>query len=152
RPPPFPPLSRPASALYIAEQPPRHPGPFRVSARTPSAARSPSMQLGFVSALFPDLSLEEVFAFAAAEGFGCVELMCWPRGAADRRYAGVTHIDVAGLGDTEVRRVGELCRQHGVAISGLGYYPNPLDPVAEARRTVVAHLEQVIRAARRLGV
>ena len=42
------------------------------------------MQLGFVSAILPDLSLEEVLAFAADEGFACVELMCWPPGGADR--------------------------------------------------------------------
>ena len=55
------------------------------------------MNLGFVSAILPDLSLEEVLDFAAAEGFDCVELMCWPKGKAERRYAGVTHIDVTDL-------------------------------------------------------
>ena len=52
------------------------------------------MQLGFVSAILPDLTLDEVLAFAADEGFACVELMCWPPGGSNRRYAGVTHIDV----------------------------------------------------------
>jgi hypothetical protein len=33
------------------------------------------MQLGFVSAILPDLSLEEVLTFAAGQGFDCVELM-----------------------------------------------------------------------------
>ena len=56
------------------------------------------MKLGFVSAILPDLSLEEVAQFAAAEGFQCVELMCWPVGKAERRYAGVTHVDVAQFG------------------------------------------------------
>ncbi|MBM4085591.1 MAG: sugar phosphate isomerase/epimerase, partial [Planctomycetes bacterium] len=56
------------------------------------------MKLGFVSAILPDLSLEEVVKFAASEGFSCVELMCWPRGKAERRYAGVTHVDLAGFG------------------------------------------------------
>jgi sugar phosphate isomerase/epimerase len=110
------------------------------------------MQLGFVSAIFPDLSLADVLAFASDEGFACVELMCWPPGAADRRYAGVTHIDVTRLSDEEVGRVGELCRKTGVAISGLGYYPNPLAPDAEQRRVVVEHLKKVIAAAPRLGV
>ena len=41
------------------------------------------MNLGFVSAILPDLSLEEVAAFAKAEGFACVELMCWPKGKAE---------------------------------------------------------------------
>ena len=62
------------------------------------------MQLGFVSAILPDLPLAEVAAVAAAEGYECVELMCWPPGKADRRYAGVTHVDVTELdraGDSE---------------------------------------------------
>ena len=46
------------------------------------------MQLGFVSAILPDLGLEEVLQFAADSGFDCVELMCWPKGRAERRYAG----------------------------------------------------------------
>ena len=52
------------------------------------------MKLGFVSAILPDLSLGEVLALAAAIGYGCVELACWPLGRAERRYAGVTHLDV----------------------------------------------------------
>src|SRR5947209_5107805 len=110
------------------------------------------MQLGFVSAILPDLSLEEVLAFAADEGFACVEVMCWPPGKADRRYAGVTHIDVTRLDDAEAARIGELTRKYGVAISGLGYYPNPLDPDPETRRVVIDHLRKVISAAPRLGV
>ncbi len=110
------------------------------------------MQLGFVSAIFPDLSLSDVLAFAADEGFTCIEPMCWPPGAADRRYAGVTHIDVTRLGDEEVGRIGELCQRHGVALSGLGYYPNPLAADAEQRRVVIEHLKKVISAAPRLGV
>src|SRR6266498_2513550 len=110
------------------------------------------MRLGFVSALFGDLSLDEVFHFAAAEGFACVELMCWPPGKADRRYAGVTHLDVTQLNDTEIQRVQGLAKKHRVAISGLGYYPNPLHPDADHRRLVVEHLKKVIAAAPRLGV
>src|SRR5437868_6669491 len=98
------------------------------------------MQLGFVSALFGDLSLEEVFAFAADEGFACVELMCWPPGKADRRYAGVTHLDVTQP-EEQTGRVLDLVKKHGVAISGLGYYPNPLDPDEAHRRVVVDHLK-----------
>jgi sugar phosphate isomerase/epimerase len=46
------------------------------------------MKLGFVSAILPELSLEQLFTFAVAEGFTCVELMCWPVGKADRKFAG----------------------------------------------------------------
>src|SRR5436305_5134835 len=100
------------------------------------------MQLGFVSAIFPDLSLAEVLAFASDEGFACVELMCWPAGSADRRYAGVTHLDVTRLDDEAVGRVRGLVQQSGVAISGLGYYPNPLHPDPAVRQRVVEHLKQ----------
>jgi sugar phosphate isomerase/epimerase len=110
------------------------------------------MQLGFVSAILPDCSLEEVLRIARDEGYQCVELMCWPVGKAERRYAGVTHIDVARLDDAELARIRGLLEQYGVRISGLGYYPNPLDPDAEHRRRVVEHLKQVISAAARLGV
>ena len=57
------------------------------------------MQIGFVSAILGDLALDDVLKLAADEGFACVELMCWPPGGADRRYAGVCHIDVTHLGD-----------------------------------------------------
>ena len=110
------------------------------------------MQLGFVSAILGDLSLDEVFAFAAGEGFTCVELMCWPPGGSSRRYAGVTHVDVANLTERHVEHVRGLVEKHRVAISGLGYYPNPLDPDAEHRRVVIEHLKKVILAAPRLGV
>jgi sugar phosphate isomerase/epimerase len=110
------------------------------------------MQLGFVSAILGDLSLEQVLEFAVNEGFACIELMCWPPGKSDRRYAGVTHVDVANLTDADVRRIQELVKKHGVAISGLGYYPNPLDPDPAHRRMVVDHLMKVIAAAPRLGV
>src|SRR6516165_4699622 len=110
------------------------------------------MQLGFVSAILHDLPLADVLTVAADEGFACVELMCWPPGAADRRYAGVTHLDVTNFTDDRADRVRDLVKKHGVAISGLGYYPNPLDPNPDHRRTVVEHLKKVISAAPKVGV
>jgi sugar phosphate isomerase/epimerase len=110
------------------------------------------MQLGFVSAILGDWPLEQVLAFARDEGFGCVEVMCWPPGGADRRYAGVTHLDVTDFGDDRAGQVLDLLAKYGVTISGLGYYPNPLDPDAEHRRIVSEHLQKVLDAAARLGV
>ena len=55
------------------------------------------MRLGFVSAILPEVALDRVLGFAREAGYSCVELMCWPRGKAERRYAGVTHLDVADL-------------------------------------------------------
>jgi sugar phosphate isomerase/epimerase len=110
------------------------------------------MQLGFVSAILHDLSLADVLAFASDEGFACVELMCWPPGDATRRYAGVMHIDVTSLTYEAATGIREMAKGYGVDISGLGYYPNPLDPDPAHRQFVVEHLKAVIRAAQRLGV
>ena len=110
------------------------------------------MRLGFVSAILPDLPLEEVVQFASDERFSCVELMCWPKGKAERRYAGVTHIDVASFAKNDAANVNALMIEKGVSISGLGYYPNPLDPDADEARFYIGHLQKVIRAAELLGV
>lgn len=110
------------------------------------------MQLGFVSAILPDLTLEEVFATAAELDYDCVELMCWPLGKADRRYAGVTHVDVTGFDSAAAAKVNALAQKHGVAISGLGYYPNPLSPDAAESELAIAHIRRVIAAAAVLGV
>jgi sugar phosphate isomerase/epimerase len=110
------------------------------------------MQLGFVSAILPDLSLAEVAHFAAEAGYDCIELMCWPAGKAERRYAGVTHVDVTDFGRTEAERVRAACAGAGVEISALGYYPNPLSPDAEEAAACRRHIERVIAAAALLGV
>ena len=110
------------------------------------------MKLGFVSAILPDLGLEEVLQFAAVQGFDCVEIMCWPMGKAERRYAGVTHIDVTALTKGEAARINEMLDYLGVAISGLGYYPNPLAPDRKEARVYISHIKRVIRAAELLGI
>ena len=84
------------------------------------------MKLGFVSAILPDYTLEQVFRFARDAGFSSVELMCWPPGKAERRYAGVTHLDVTDLSLDAIEKIQDLAAIQQVAISGLGYYPNPL--------------------------
>lgn len=110
------------------------------------------MKLGFVSAILPDLSFEEVVQLAAAEGYSCVELMCWPKGKAERRYAGVTHLDVEGFDAAQASQVKAHLREAGISISGLGYYPNPLAPDEAEARVYCEHLKKVICAAALLGV
>ena len=110
------------------------------------------IRLGFVSAILDGLSLEEVVGFAAANGFATVELMCWPKGEADRRYAGVTHVDVVGFTEADADRVNDLVSSAGITISGLGYYPNPLTPDVGEAQVYIDHIRQVILAAELLGV
>jgi len=110
------------------------------------------MQLGLVSAILPELSLEEVLQVAATEGFSCVELMCWPRGKAERRYAGITHVDAVDFDASRAAEVNKLLAAHGIRISALGYYPNPLCPDPAEARVYADHLRRVIAAAKLLGV
>jgi len=110
------------------------------------------MKLGFVSAILADQTLEKVVQFAADTGFECVELMCWPKGKAERRYAGVTHVDVAEFGQAEADGVKGIVEAAGVEISGLGYYPNPLTPNQDDAETYIAQIKRVIAAAAGLGV
>src|SRR5262245_51517255 len=110
------------------------------------------MKLGFVTAILPDLDLDGVLAFAREAGYSCVEVMCWPPGKAERRYAGVTHIDVTDRSEAALRRVQDLTAKHGVTISGLGYYPNPLAPDRAEAEVAISHLQLVIEAAAALGI
>jgi len=110
------------------------------------------IKLGFVSAILADQTFEEVISFAAQTGYSCVEIMCWPMGKAERRYAGVTHIDVADLSKKKVDKIHDTLEQKRVTISGLGYYPNPLEADKKNAGRYVTHIKKVIDAAQRLGL
>lgn len=110
------------------------------------------MQLGFVTAIFGDLKFEEVLSFASDEGFDCVEVMCWPPGGPDRKYGGVTHIDVSEFTQAMADDQRALLDKYGMAISALGYYSIPLSANVEQARTAVEHLHKVIDAAPMLGL
>lgn len=108
--------------------------------------------LGFVSAIMAEKSFEEVISFASENQFKCVEIMCWPRGKAERRYAGVTHIDVNDLSEESVNKIKNILKDKGVYISGLGFYPNPLNPDTETSDKAFEHIKKVIEAAAILGI
>lgn len=105
------------------------------------------LDLGFVSAILPERSFEQVIDFASQNGFRCVEIMCWPKGKAERRYAGVTHIDVTALTAKKAANLQEYAASKNVYISGLGYYPNPLDPDPKQAKFFTDHIKKVIKAA-----
>lgn len=110
------------------------------------------MKLGFASAILPDQSFEYVVDFASQNGYRCVEMMCWPVGKAERRYAGVTHIDVDKLDASRIAEIKDYLAARNVSISALGYYPNPLDPDAEKASEAIAHIKKLIKTAPVLGV
>jgi sugar phosphate isomerase/epimerase len=111
------------------------------------------MRLGILTAPFKDTRLNEVAAWAKAVGFEALEIACWPKSTgATRRYAGTSHIDVVGVSDAEARDITASLADQGIAISALGYYPNPLSPDAAHREAVIHHLKAVIVAAGTMGV
>lgn len=112
------------------------------------------MKLGFVTALLDTYTFEQVIDTAAEMGFSCVEIACWPNGKAERRYAGVCHLDVNEIltNDDYTAYVKEYCAAKGVEISSLAFYPNTMDSDPEKRQANVEHLKKVIRASAKLGV
>jgi len=105
-----------------------------------------------MSAALGNLSLEQLAVWASSNGFDMLELACWPQSKANRRYAGVTHVDVAALTKPGAKKINALMKKTGLEISSLGYYPNPMHPDPEHRATVIAHLKKVIVAAQMIGV
>ncbi|MBF9030606.1 TIM barrel protein [Rhodobacterales bacterium HKCCE3408] len=111
------------------------------------------MKLGLLTAPFEDMPLTDVATWAGQNGFGAVEVACWPAaGGEKRRYAGTSHIDVDGLTKDQGSEITGALAEHGIEISGLGYYPNPLHSDAGHRDEVIGHLKKVITAAGTMGV
>ncbi len=112
------------------------------------------MKLGFVSAILDTWTYEEMMDFASDHGFECVEVACWPQGKAERRYAGVSHIDAERVleDDTYAAHIIDYSKEKGVQISSLAYYPNTMDGNLEKREAAVTHLKNLIKASHKLGI
>jgi len=111
------------------------------------------MKLGFLTAPFPDTPLTDVAEWAGANGFESLEIACWPPSkGTTRRYAGTSHIDVTDLSESRASEIVDMVASHGLTISGLGFYPNPMHPDAEVRDAAIAHQKLVIEAAAKLKV
>ena len=105
------------------------------------------MKLGLLTAAFPESDLSGVALWAAENGYQTLEIACWPGGGPERRYAGVSHIDVANLDRKGATNVRSLLNAAGLGISALAYYPNILDPDPDVNEPAIGHLKKVIDAA-----
>lgn len=112
------------------------------------------MILGLVSAIADTMSYEEMIDFVSETGLECVEVACWPAGKAERRYAGVSHINADRvLSEPEyAAHVTKYASEKNVKISSLAYYPNTMDADLEKRAAAVEHIKKLIRASAALGV
>lgn len=112
------------------------------------------MKLGLVSAICDTMTYEEMMDTVAENGLECVEVACWPAGKAERRYAGVSHIDAERVltDDEYAKHITGYAAEKGVQISSLAYYPNTMDGDLAKRAVAVEHLKALIRASSKLGV
>ena len=110
------------------------------------------MKLGVVSAIYDGFTFEEMMDDVARNGCECVEVACWPKGKAERRYAGVSHIDVENLSPEYIEYVKAYCKDRNVEISSLAFYPNTMDGDIEKRTNNIEHLKKVINISSALGV
>jgi sugar phosphate isomerase/epimerase len=110
------------------------------------------VKLGLFTSALPSMSLEAIADWAAQNGYEALEVAVWPRARAERRYAGVSHIDVEGLDTAKAVDIRRMLSSRGLDISSLGYYPNPLDPDRAAAEAAIAHIRKTIDAAALLEV
>ena len=112
------------------------------------------MKLGFITSILDGWTYEQMMDFASEQGFECVEVACWPEEKAERRYAGVSHIDAERVNqdDEYAAHIMAYAEKAGVEISALAYYPNVMTADKEKRNAAIEHLKNVIRASKKLGV
>ncbi len=110
------------------------------------------MKLGVVSAIYDGFTFEEMIDSASEIGCECVEVACWPQGKAERRYAGVSHIDVENTSEEYIAYVKGYCAKKNITISSLAFYPNTMDGDLEKRAANIAHLKKVINMSALMGV
>ena len=110
------------------------------------------MKLGIVSAIYDGFTFEEMIDHAAACGYECVEVACWPQGKAERRYAGVSHIDVDNTSEEYLSYIKDYCAGKNITISSLAFYPNTMDGDLTKRAANIDHLKKVIHMSALLGV
>ena len=110
------------------------------------------MKLGIVSAIYDGFTFEEMIDHASSVGYECVEVACWPQGKAERRYAGVSHIDVDNTSADYIAYVKDYSAKKNITISSLAFYPNTMDGDLAKRQAAIDHLKKVINMSALLGV
>jgi len=108
------------------------------------------LKLGFITACLPQLSLDEIVQWSAAQGFKALELAAWPV-ESDRDYQ-ARQIDAARFTREDAQRVKELFVTYNLEISGFAYYDNNLHPDLNQRDYYHNHLRKVIDTASMLDV
>jgi sugar phosphate isomerase/epimerase len=107
------------------------------------------VKLGFLTSCMPERSLEEIAAWAGANGYESLELAAWPR-LGNRPFT-ASHIAAETFDGYEQERVRRALDDNGLVVSALAYYDNNLSPDPSEREEFHAHLRHCIDAAAALG-
>ena len=113
------------------------------------------MKLGFITSILDSWTYEEMMDFASGQGFECVEVACWPQEKAERRYAGVSHIDAERVNqdDAYAEHIVEYAKEIRSGDIGTGLLSKRDGwQIKRKAQAAVEHLKQVILASKKLGV
>lgn len=108
------------------------------------------MKLGFLTACLPDLSLDEVVAWAATSGFEALEVAAWPERDADRPFT-ASHLKAEKFSSEDAQRIRELFERRDLTLSSVAFYDNNLHPQPGERKAINEHVRDCIETAAALG-
>ncbi|RPH88944.1 MAG: sugar phosphate isomerase/epimerase [Calditrichaeota bacterium] len=108
------------------------------------------MKIGFLTACFANINLEDTIKWAAQNGFKALELAVWPlQVKLDEKD---TLIDAAQFNQDKALQVKTVLAAHGMEISALAYYENNIHPDLNIRAGIHQHLKKVVDMAALLDV
>ena len=108
------------------------------------------MKLGFLTACFPNLSLEQVADWAKNQGYEALEVAAWPD-LGDRPFT-ATHLQAGNVDASYISSVKKIFASRDLHLSSIAFYDNNLHPDQRTRDEVNEHVIKCIDTAAELGV
>ena len=111
------------------------------------------IKFGLLTAILDGWGFEEAVDTAAEMGFQCLEVACWPAGKAERRYAGVSHIDAERVlaDDAYAKYVKDYISGKGTLVIGYTVY-EPMNYPDETGKLIGFDTEFAEALCEKLGV
>ena len=89
------------------------------------------MKLGFLTACFPKLGLEEIADWAVQEGYESLEVAAWPD-LGERPFI-ATHINAESKDSNYLDSIKNIFKTRNLTLSSLAFYDNNLHPDQKMR-------------------
>ena len=107
------------------------------------------MKLGFLTACFPNLSLEQIADWAKNQGYEALEVAAWPD-LGDRPFT-ATHLQAGNVDDSYISSVKKIFASRDLHLSSIAFYDNNLHPDQRTRDDINEHVIKCIDTAAELG-